>query len=88
MMPDMGDISPFSSSLPPASSEYEHRYRIYAGPCIVKELSERLAQNYFDVVLIGTEHVWIDTNCTVEEVLGVLGHAGWHSRDIKEFHVH
>jgi hypothetical protein len=59
----------------------KYRYRIYTGPCIVREVADRLSQAYLHVICIGTAHVYIDTNHDAEHILRVLGPT-WTHRDI------
>jgi hypothetical protein len=59
-----------------------HRYRIYTGPTLVHAIANRLSQAYVQVTLEGTAHVYVETNLTVERLLGILG-TTWTHRDIQ-----
>ncbi len=57
------------------------KFRVYCGPSIVEATGERLTQAQLSVYLLGTAHVYVETNFSAEEVLTVLG-PSWKAKDI------
>ena len=68
---------------------YAHRYKVYTGPTITYHVADRLAKlgtksaaRRVLVTLIGTEHVYIKTDLTAEQLLRLL--PSWKPSDIQE----
>lgn len=57
------------------------RYRIYTGPSIVKAIADRLSAAGLNVVVTGTEHVYVETCHSMRYLLGQLGPT-WKANDI------
>lgn len=61
----------------------EKKYSVYTGPTIVKQTAQRLEKAGFKVYLEGTEHVFVLTDRTPEDILQVLGPT-WKPSDVQE----
>ena len=62
----------------------KHRFKIYCGPTLVRDLARRLDTSGFKVYLEGVEHVYIETHENIECVLTFLGRQAYSLNDIHE----
>jgi hypothetical protein len=62
-------------------NELKNRFRVYCGPPLVEATGRRLVNAGMSVYLLGTEHVYVETNFAAEQVLAVLGPT-WKANDI------
>lgn len=61
-----------------------NRFKVYTGPTLVGNVAHRLRQAGFDVLIEGTEHVYVAKfDATQADVLQVL--PTWRFNDVQEY---
>jgi hypothetical protein len=49
-----------------------HRYRIYCGPLTTEYAANQMKQNGIGVYFISTEHIYVDTDRSVDQLIKIL----------------
>lgn len=60
------------------------KYRIYCGPTITRDVAHRLSHWNVDTYLIGTEHIYVESDLPIDRIVDILGRqGGWSDSDIQ-----